>query len=88
MRRHPAKHELFALAESLAGGHATVAARTAAHATRCPSCRKEVAAMRDSLDFLAQAPPIEPSRDLTTNILLSAQGDGVHLSATDMDVGI
>ena len=73
MKRHPARYELFAYAESLVGQGAPVSARTAGHVVRCRACMEEVGAMRASLEFVAQAPEINPSEELAATILMSAQ---------------
>ena len=73
MRHHPPKHELFDYVESLVGGETPIAARTAKHVAKCPVCTKETEAIRASLEFVDQAPPLEPSEELTSRILLDAK---------------
>ncbi len=71
--RHPGKHELFAYAEALVDSATAVPARQAAHVAKCRRCAREVAAMRQSLEFVGRAPALEPSADLTARILIGAQ---------------
>lgn len=73
MKRHPARYELFAYAESLAGQASPISARVAGHVARCPACMDEVAGMRATLEFLANTPDLEPSAELTSAILMGAQ---------------
>ncbi|HEO69835.1 MAG TPA: hypothetical protein ENN80_01130, partial [Candidatus Hydrogenedentes bacterium] len=73
MRRHAPRHELFCYAEGLADSHATLDKETAQHIARCPRCRREVEAIRRSLAFVGEAPEIDPSEDLTAQILMKAQ---------------
>ncbi|MCC6142881.1 MAG: hypothetical protein IT368_03635 [Candidatus Hydrogenedentes bacterium] len=73
MRRHPTKRELLAFAENLVDRRSPVSAPLAAHVNACPACAQEVRAMRASLEFIAEAPGLEPSRDLTNQILMNAR---------------
>ncbi|MFP4500328.1 MAG: hypothetical protein ACLFTT_04955 [Candidatus Hydrogenedentota bacterium] len=70
---HPTRQQLLAHAESLADRNAPVSASLAAHVQRCERCRREVARIRESIDLAAAAGPLEPSRDLTAQILIAAQ---------------
>lgn len=71
--RHPSREELLAYAESLVDRNAPVSSALAAHVTACKRCSAEVRDIRKSLDFTASAEALEPSRDLTSQILLAAQ---------------
>jgi hypothetical protein len=73
MRRHPTKRELLTFAENLVDRRSPVSAPLAAHINGCATCAAEVRAMRASLEFAAQAPSLEPSRDLTNQILMNAR---------------
>lgn len=73
MPRHPSKPELLAYVESLVDSRSPVSARTASHVSVCRSCQMAVRAIRASLEFAHQAPALEPSKELTTQILLAAQ---------------
>jgi hypothetical protein len=70
---HPTRQQLLDHAESLALRGAPVSASLAGHVQRCARCRGEVARIRESIDVTAAAGPLEPSRDLTAQILLAAQ---------------
>jgi hypothetical protein len=72
IRRHPFRHELVAFAETLVDRNAPVSASMAAHVAACPACAAEVKSIRRSLEFAASAPRLEPSTDLTSQILLQA----------------
>lgn len=74
MRRHPAKHELLDYAESLVDGRA-ISAQLGGHITRCATCMAEVAAMQATLRVASAAPRLEPSRELTAQILLAAKNE-------------
>lgn len=65
---HPAKHELFALAEHAVGRRDPVSVRTAGHVARCKACAAHVAAMRSSLGFVAEAPALEVSADFARDM--------------------
>ena len=70
--RHPARHELLAHAENLVDRRAPVSAQLAAHLASCPRCNQEFRALRASLEFVASAPHLQPSNDLTAQILMQA----------------
>jgi len=69
MLGHPSKHDLVAYAESRMPGGEAISAKVGRHVTGCATCAREVAAISASLAFVAQADPLEPSADLTANIL-------------------
>ena len=73
MKSHPRKHELMDYAENLVDNRAAISARMAAHIAACPACLAEVEAIRTSLEFARNAPEIEPSNDLTAQILIAAR---------------
>lgn len=73
IRRHPARQELLAYAETLVDRSGSLPATLGAHVAACAQCRGEVNAMRASLAFTAQAQALEPSEDLTASILLEAR---------------
>lgn len=73
LRRHPSKRALFAFAENSVDRAAPVDAALAAHLNQCPDCAAEVRAMRASLAFLQETPALEPSRELTQQILAAAR---------------
>lgn len=54
-----------------------ISARTAGHISACSSCQVAVRAIRASLEFAQQAPALEPSKELTNQILLAAQSERV-----------
>lgn len=70
---HPTRRQLVAYAESLVDRRAPISAALAAHLKVCSACAAEVKAIRASLEFTASAPDIEPSQDLTAQILRRAQ---------------
>lgn len=70
---HPTRRQLVAYAESLVDRRTPISAAMAAHVAACPACAAEVKAVKASLEFTASAPGIEPSQDLTSQILLKAQ---------------
>lgn len=72
MKRHPARNELIVYAESLVARR-PISAKTGAHVKDCPVCMAEVNAMRESLGFVFSAPALEPSSNLTQQILLAAR---------------
>lgn len=73
IRRHPFRHELVVFAETLVDRKSPVSAIMAAHVAACPACAAEVKSIRRSLEFAASAPRLEPSTDLTAQILRQAQ---------------
>ncbi len=73
VRRHPTRQQLVAYAECLVDGRTAIPVPIAAHVRRCPQCTREVRFMRASLEFTAAAPGLEPSSDLTAQILLGAR---------------
>ena len=79
-KRHLTRQELLAHAESLLD-RAPVDAARAAHLASCPACAAEAAAVRRSLTLLRQVPEMEPSGDLTRQILLSARSVRQHEGA-------
>lgn len=79
--RHPSREDLLAYAESLVDQGAPVSSALAAHVTACKRCSAEVREIRESLDFTASAQELEPSKDLTAQILLAVQSKkrpGMH----------
>ena len=73
VRRHPTRQQLVAYAECLVDGRTVIPAPIAGHVQRCPICMREVRYMRASLEFTASAPDLEPSNDLTAQILMGAK---------------
>jgi len=73
VRRHPTRQQLVAYAECLVDGRTAIPVPIAGHVQRCPQCTREVRLMRASLEFTASAPGLEPSSDLTAQILLGAK---------------
>jgi len=73
VRRHPTRQQLVAYSECLVDGRTAIPAPLAGHVQRCPQCTREVRYIRASLEFTASAPDLEPSSDLTAQILLSAR---------------
>jgi hypothetical protein len=73
IRRHPTRYQLVRYAESMVDRGAPVSAIMAAHISACPACAAEVKSMRASLEFTAKAGDLEPSNDLTAQILLRAK---------------
>src|SRR5690606_25943776 len=72
MQRHPAKHELLAYAECAVNGQ-PLSAQIGGHIARCRPCWDEVDAMRRTLRVASVGAGLEPSRDLTAQILLAAK---------------
>jgi hypothetical protein len=70
---HPRRRRLMVHAESLHGSAQPVSAALAAHVAACSSCRKEVNAMRGSLKTIASAASLEPSSEMTAQLLLRAK---------------
>lgn len=73
LRLHPMRRQLVAYAESLVDPGTPVSAQIGAHVAQCRQCAEEVRAIRASLEFTAAAPGLEPSRNLTGEILRSAR---------------
>jgi hypothetical protein len=73
MLRHPSRLELLGYAEGLVDGRG-ISAAIARHIAGCKLCAGEVAAIRSSIEFTASANALEPSEELTTNILVAARG--------------
>lgn len=73
VRRHPTRQQLVAYAECLVDGRTAIPVPIAGHVQRCPQCTREVRLMRASLEFTASAPGLEPSNDLTAQILMGAK---------------
>jgi len=73
IRRHPARQELFAYAETLVDRSGSLPGHIGAHIASCPQCSGEVKAMRASLAFSASAQALEASDDLSASILLEAR---------------
>ena len=73
MRLHPTKRELFAYAESLLDEGTAISAETGRHVADCERCASVVGSMKESLGFMRQAAPLEPSADLTARILAAAR---------------
>jgi hypothetical protein len=69
---HPKKHELLLYAESLVDKRTAISARLAGHVASCPSCMTEVHRMRTSFACVAAVSGLEPSSQLTSQILLAA----------------
>lgn len=73
VRRHPSRQELVAFAESLVDRRAAVPAPLAAHVRGCETCAHEANFIRASLEFTASASSLEPSEDLTAQILMQSR---------------
>ncbi len=73
LRRHPTRYQLVAFTETVVDRNAPVSAALAAHVAACPMCAAEVKSIRASLEFAARASLLEPSSDLTAQILLKAK---------------
>ncbi len=73
IRRHPTRQQLVIYAESMVDRRAAVSAVMAAHLASCPACAAEVRSIRASLEFAARADALEPSNDLTAQILMKAR---------------
>lgn len=71
--RHPTRQQLVAYAESLVDRRASVSAALASHITSCPQCTHEIRKIRGSFEFTGAAHGLEPSADLTAQILLEAK---------------
>ncbi|NIA13006.1 MAG: hypothetical protein GWP08_02915 [Nitrospiraceae bacterium] len=83
MKRHPSKRELLAYAESCVDGHA-LSASIGGHIAACSSCAAEAAAMRLSLEYVAEATDLEPSSEFTANLLLAAKQERAAVQAARM----
>jgi hypothetical protein len=77
--RHPARHQLIAYAESMVDRRTAISAPLAGHITACAQCSAEVRAIRASLEFAELAPELEPTQQLTAQILMEAQRTRQHL---------
>lgn len=73
IRRHPTRYQLVRYAESMVDRSAPVSAIMASHIAACPACAAEVKSIRASLEFAAKADDLEPSNDLTAQILMRAK---------------
>lgn len=73
IRRHPTRQQLVNYAETMVDRRAPVSAVMASHLASCPACAAEVRSMRASLEFAAKANALEPSNDLTAQILMKAR---------------
>ncbi|MCP4641971.1 MAG: hypothetical protein GY851_16130 [bacterium] len=74
MRLHPSRQDLMAHAEALEGGH-RISAEMARHLSHCATCTADVEGMRQSLQFVASAPALEPRSQLTNQILAAARSE-------------
>jgi hypothetical protein len=72
IRRHPARRDLVAHAETLLDGSSPLSAAIAAHLAQCDACAEEVNSIHASLEFATAAQPLEPSTDFTAQILIDA----------------
>lgn len=77
MRRHPARRALVAYAEALVDRRSPVSAAMASHLAQCNSCSSEVNSIRASLEFATSAKPLEPSIDLTAQIIIDANRERI-----------
>lgn len=75
LRRHPTRYQLVAYTETMVDRNAPVSAVLAAHVAACPMCAAEVKSIRASLECAARAALLEPSSDLTAQILLKAKSE-------------
>lgn len=73
IRRHPGKQALVAYAENLVDNHRGIDRTIAAHLSTCPACHAEVKAMQASLSLVASAPALEPTSDMTAQILMAGK---------------
>lgn len=73
IRRHPSKQALVAYAENLVDNRQGIDRTMASHLSQCPACHAEVKAIKASLSLAASAPALEPSGDLTAQILLAGK---------------
>jgi hypothetical protein len=74
MLKHPSRPELLAHAEHLVSGQA-IAHGVARHLTQCDQCRREVDAIRRSLELVEDAPDLDAHDDLSQQILLAARNE-------------
>jgi hypothetical protein len=70
---HPSRQQLHDYAESHVHRETPVQATVAGHVNRCARCKTEVAEIRESLSFTHSAGHLEPTQDLTAQILMAAQ---------------
>ncbi len=75
MGHHPGKHELLAYAENLVDRRAPISAKIGGHITSCRSCTAEVEAIRASLEYVREAPALEPSAEFTSQVLMAAHNE-------------
>ena len=73
--RHLSRQALFAHAESLVDAGKPVEAAYAAHLSGCGACAAEVQAIRPTLEVARLALPLDPSPDLTAQILVRARSE-------------
>ncbi|MBI2433179.1 MAG: hypothetical protein HYV26_09935 [Candidatus Hydrogenedentes bacterium] len=71
--RHPTRQQLVAYVESLVDRRVPVSAALAGHVNACRQCAAEVRQIRGSFEFADSASPLEPSTNLTAQILLEAK---------------
>jgi len=71
---HPSKLELLAYAEGLVDGHG-ISTATARHVATCADCAKEVSDIRSSIEFTASADELNPTDELTSQILVAARSE-------------
>lgn len=74
MLKHPSKPDLLAHAEHLVSGHA-IAHSIERHLAQCDQCRREVDAVRRSLELIEETPELEAHDDLSRQILLAARNE-------------
>ena len=70
---HPSRQQLHDFAESLVDRQRSVQASVASHVSQCARCKAEVAEIRESLQLTHSAGLLEPTQDLTTQILMAAK---------------
>lgn len=73
IRRHPGKAALLAYAENLVDNRTGIDRALASHLSQCAACQAEVRAMQESLAFTASAPELDPSSELTAQILMAGK---------------
>jgi len=73
IRRHPSKPALVAYAENLVDNRQAIDRTMASHLSQCPACNAEVKAIQASLSLVGSAPDLEPSNDLTAQILMAGK---------------
>lgn len=74
-RRHLSRQALMAHAESLTDSGKPVDAAYAAHIAGCAACAGEVQAIRRTLEIVLRAPQLEPSSDMTAQILVRVRSE-------------